>query len=158
LANCNWAQVSKKAGRPGWPPIRRQLRELIRTMTGLTASDRAEKVRAVSGESDSAYGARRGAYDIKKLRGKSMVPKIGASRRYEPLPEGLRAMTALGGPARTVIRPLLAASTRPEPDSKLSNPTPAIRTTKTSAPARAASSLSWGWQLKIDNLFFHPFG
>jgi hypothetical protein len=53
-----------------------------------------------------------------------------------------------------VIRPLLAASTRPEPDSKLSNPTPAISTTKTSAPARAASSLSW--QLKIDNLFFIP--
>jgi hypothetical protein len=29
-----------------------------------------------------------------------MVPKIGPSRRYEPLPEGLRAMTPLGGPAR----------------------------------------------------------
>jgi hypothetical protein len=29
-----------------------------------------------------------------------MVQKIGASRRYEPLPEG-RALTALGGPART---------------------------------------------------------
>jgi hypothetical protein len=101
LANYNWAQVSKKAGRPGWPPIRRQLRELIRTMTGLTASDLAEKVRAMSGESESAYGARRAAYDIKKPRGKNMVPKIGASRRYEPLPEGLRAMTALGGPART---------------------------------------------------------
>jgi hypothetical protein len=67
-------------------------------MTGLTASDLAEKVRAMSGESDSADGARRAAYDIKKLWGKSMVPKIGASRRYEPLPEGLRAMTALGGP------------------------------------------------------------
>jgi hypothetical protein len=36
-------------------------------MTGLTASDLAEKVRAMSGESDSAYGARRAAYDIKKL-------------------------------------------------------------------------------------------
>jgi hypothetical protein len=101
LANYNWAQVSKKAGRPGWPPIRRQLRELIRTMTGLTASDLAEKIRVVSAESYSVYGARRAAYDIKKLRGKSMVPKIGASRRYQPLLEGLRAMTALGGPART---------------------------------------------------------
>jgi hypothetical protein len=101
LANYNWEQVSKKARRPGWPPIRRQLRDLIRTMTGLTASDLAVKVRAMSGESDSAYGARRAAYDIKRLRGKSMVPKIGASRRYEALPEGLRAMTALGGPART---------------------------------------------------------
>jgi hypothetical protein len=42
----------------------------------------------MSGESDSAYGARRAAYDIKKLRGKGMVLKIGASRRYEPLPKG----------------------------------------------------------------------
>jgi hypothetical protein len=49
LANYNWAQVSKKAGRRK------------------TASDLAEKVRAMSGESDSAYGARRAAYDIKKL-------------------------------------------------------------------------------------------
>jgi hypothetical protein len=70
-------------------------------MTGFTASDLAEKVRAMRGESDSANGARRAAYHIKKLRGKSMVPKIGTSHRDEPLPERLRAMTALGGPART---------------------------------------------------------
>jgi hypothetical protein len=56
VANYNWAQVSKKAGRPGRPPIRRQIRELIQTMTGFTASDPAEKVRAMSGESDSAHG------------------------------------------------------------------------------------------------------
>ena len=62
---------------------------------GFTASDMAEKVRAMSGEPDSEYGARRAAYDIKKLRGKGMVRKIGASRRYETLHEGLRALTAL---------------------------------------------------------------
>ena len=64
----------------------------------------------MSGESDSEYGARRAAYDIKKLRGKDMVRKIGASRRYEPLHEGLRAMTALVVLREKVIRPLLAAS------------------------------------------------
>ena len=69
----------------------------------------------MSGESDSEYGARRAAYDIKKLRGKDMVRKIGASRRYEPLHEGLRAMTALVVLREKVIRPLLAASTRPQP-------------------------------------------
>ena len=53
-----------------------------------------------------------------------MVLKIGASRRYQPLPEGLRALTALVVLREKVIRPLLAASTRPEPHSKLSNPTP----------------------------------
>jgi hypothetical protein len=92
--------------------------------TGFTASDLAAKVRAMSGEPASEYGARRAAYDIKKLRGKDMVRKIGASRRYEPLHQGLRAMTALVVLREKVIRPLLAASTRPQPHSKLSNPTP----------------------------------
>jgi hypothetical protein len=85
-----------------------------------------------------------------------MVLKIGASRRYEPLPEGLRAMTALGGPARTGNPTLARRQHSPRADSKLSNPAPAISTTKTSASACAASSLSWGWQLKIDNLFSIP--
>jgi hypothetical protein len=92
--------------------------------TGFTASDLAEKVRAISGQPTSEYGARRAAYDIKKLRGKDMVRKIGASRRYEPVHEGLRALTALVVLREKVIRPLLAASTRPQPHSKLSNPTP----------------------------------
>jgi hypothetical protein len=51
-----------------------------------------------------------------------MVRKIGASGRNEPLPEGLRAIAALVVLREEVIRPLLAASTRPEPHSKLSNP------------------------------------
>jgi len=93
--------------------------------TGFTASDLAEKVRAMSGEPASEYGgARRAAYDIKKLRGNDMVRKIGASCRYEPLHQGLRALTALVVLRENVIRPLLAASTRPQPHSKLSNPTP----------------------------------
>jgi hypothetical protein len=99
LANYNWAQASNKAGRPGGPRIRRQIRELIRTMTGFTVSDLAERVRAMSGNLIPPMV--RAAYDIKKPRGKGMVLKIGASRRYEPLPEGLRAKTALGGAART---------------------------------------------------------
>jgi len=95
--------------------------------TGFTASDLAEKVRAMSGEPASDYGARRAAYDIKKLRGKDLVRKIGASRRYEPLHQGLRALTALVVLREKVIRPLLAASTRPQIRSKLSNPTPIDR-------------------------------
>lgn len=78
----------------------------------------------ISREPASEYGARRAAYDIKKLRGKDMVQKVGASRRYQPLPQGLRALTALVVLREKVIRPLLAASTRPQLHSKLSNPTP----------------------------------
>jgi hypothetical protein len=35
------------------------------------------------------YGPRRAAYDLKELLGKAMVRRIGLSRPYEPLPEGL---------------------------------------------------------------------
>jgi hypothetical protein len=90
---------------------------------GFTASDLAGKVRAMSGQPESEYGPRRAAYDIKKLRAKGMVRKIGASRRYEPVPAGLRAMTALVALREKVIRPLLAASLQPEPRSTLANPT-----------------------------------
>src|ERR1035441_5327487 len=50
--------------------------------------------------------------------------KIGASRRYESVPEGLRAIAALLILREKVIRPLLAASQRPEPVSKPNHPTP----------------------------------
>ena len=60
---------------------------------GFTASALAEKVREMSGPAETDYGPRRAAYDLKKLRAKNMVQKIGASRRYEPIPEGLRATT-----------------------------------------------------------------
>ena len=92
--------------------------------TGFTASELAQKVRAMSGEAESAYGPRRAAYDLKKLRGKGMVRKIGTSRRYEPEPDGLRAMTALVVLREKVIRPLLAASQRSESQTKPNHPTP----------------------------------
>ena len=37
--------------------------------TGFTTSELAQKVRAMSGEGESAYGPRRAAYDLKKLTG-----------------------------------------------------------------------------------------
>jgi hypothetical protein len=39
-----------------------------------------------------------------------MVREIGSSRRYEPVPVGLRAMTALVIIREKVIKPLLAAA------------------------------------------------
>jgi hypothetical protein len=91
---------------------------------GLTASELARYVRSVSGQPEFEYGSRRADYDIKKLRAKGMVRKIGKSRRYEPVPEGLRALTALLVLREQIIRPLLAASGQPQPLSKLVNPTP----------------------------------
>jgi hypothetical protein len=79
-------------------------------------------VRALSGEAESAYGPRCAAYDLKKLRGKGMARKIGTSRRFEPELAGLRAITALLTLREKVIRPLLAASQRPEPHTKANHP------------------------------------
>jgi hypothetical protein len=53
-----------------------------------------------------------------------MVRKIGKSRRYEPVPEGLRSLTALLVLREKIIRPLLAASLQPEPPAKPAHPVP----------------------------------
>ena len=109
------------------PRMRRVAEAVLALSTspaGFTASELAQKVRAVSGEAESAYGPRHAAYDLKKLRGKGMVRKIGTSRRYEPELAGLRAITALLVLREKVIRPLLAASQRPEPQIKANHPTP----------------------------------
>jgi len=91
---------------------------------GFTASELAQKVRAMNGPAEPEYGPRRAAYDIKKLRAKGMVGKIGKSRRYEAVPAGLRALTAVLVLRDKVIRPLLAASNQPEPAAKPAHPTP----------------------------------
>ena len=86
-----------------------------------------------------------------------MVRKIGKSRRYEPLPEGLRTMTALIVLREKVIRPLLAASTRPEPQFKSINPTPIDHHYETFEPACGACSLCWAWPSKYRQFIFHAF-
>jgi hypothetical protein len=91
---------------------------------GFTASGLAGQVHTMTGQPESGYGARRAAYDIKKLRAKGMVRRIGKSRRYEPVPEGLRSLTALLVLREKIIRPLLAAGTQPEPQAKPANPVP----------------------------------
>jgi hypothetical protein len=78
----------------------------------------------MNGQAEADYGPRRAAYDLKKLRGKGLIRKIGTSRRYEAEPDGLRAMTALVILREKVIRPLLAASRQPESQTKPSHPTP----------------------------------
>jgi hypothetical protein len=91
---------------------------------GFTAGDVAAKVRQLGGLPESAYGTRQAAYDIKKLRGKQMVQKRPRSRRYEALPEGLRALAALVLLRDKVIKPLLAAQCDLRRRPKLRNPTP----------------------------------
>jgi hypothetical protein len=77
---------------------------------GFTASDVAARVCALGNDRHPHYGPRHAAYDLKKLRGKHIVCRIGRTRRYEPLTRGLRAMTALVVLRNKAIKPLLAAA------------------------------------------------
>ncbi len=89
---------------------------------GFTASDLARQVRALSKQRESAYGARRAAYDLKKLRGKKIVRRIGQTRRYESVATGLKAMTALVVLRNKAIKPLLAAAQDLRPARGAQNP------------------------------------
>ena len=75
---------------------------------GFTASQLAEQVQRLSQQSESQYGPRRAAYDLKKLRGKQIVDRIGKTAKYQPIPQGLRAMAALIVIRDKAIKPLLA--------------------------------------------------
>ena len=57
---------------------------------------------------------RHASYDLKKLRGKHWVHKIGKSRRYEPDPQGLQTMAALLTLREKVIKPVLAGAAQPQ--------------------------------------------
>jgi hypothetical protein len=91
---------------------------------GFTASELAAQVCTLSKHTQMQYGPRRAAYDLKKLRGKQIVRRIGQTRRYEPLPTGLRAMTALLVLRNKAIKPLLAAAQHRRRTRGAQNPRP----------------------------------
>jgi hypothetical protein len=76
---------------------------------GFRCADLADKVNSTF----ENYTPRQAAYDLKKLRGKSLVRKIDTSRRYEPLPEGLQNMAALLILREKVLKPVLAGAGKP---------------------------------------------
>ena len=89
---------------------------------GVTASELASQVRRLSKQSEAEYRARRAAYDLKKLRGKQIVRRIDQSRRYEPISQSLKAMTALVVLRNKAIKPLLAAAQQLRPTRGSQNP------------------------------------
>jgi hypothetical protein len=91
---------------------------------GFTVSDVAARVRLLSKQSPLQYGPRHAAYDLKKLRGKQIVDRIRHTRRYETLPTGLRALTALLVLRNKAIKPLLAAAQPLRPAREAHNPHP----------------------------------
>src|SRR5687768_14866545 len=62
---------------------------------GFTASDLAGKVGGLSSANAFRYGPRQAAYDLKKLRGKQLIEKIGSSHRKRgPKPRNATALDA----------------------------------------------------------------
>ena len=94
---------------------------------GFTASELARQVRLLSNQGESEYGARRAAYDLKKLRGKEIVRRIGQTRRYQSTSSGLKAMVALVVLRNKAIKPLLAAAQDLRPSRGAQNPRPLDR-------------------------------
>lgn len=81
---------------------------------GFSAAQLATKVRELLQLPDALYLPRHAAYDLKKLRGKQWVHKIGKSRRYQPDSHGLRTIAALLTLRDKVIQPVLAGAGRPK--------------------------------------------
>ncbi|MGE5295184.1 MAG: hypothetical protein ACM3VT_10185, partial [Solirubrobacterales bacterium] len=83
--------------------------------SGLSSRELAAKVRQLTGQSEADYGPRQASYDLRKLRGKRLVERVGKSRRYQGTEPGLRTMAAIGLVREKVLTPILAKACKPEP-------------------------------------------
>lgn len=89
---------------------------------GFTSGDLAVKIQERLGVSAADYQPRQAAYDLKKLRGKKLVMKIGHSRRYEAPAEGMRTLVALGMLRDKVLKPVLRNRNLQGPPPRTDNP------------------------------------
>jgi hypothetical protein len=74
---------------------------------GFSSGDLAVKVRERLRAPVPDYRPRQAAYDLKKLRGKNLIHKIGKSRLYQAPSEGLRTLVAFGLLLEKVFKPVL---------------------------------------------------
>ena len=81
---------------------------------GFTAANLAERVQAQKGPAMASYVPRRAAYDLTKLRGKSLVERIDKTRRYRVRRPAIRTLVALQILREQVIKPVLAGVCRPK--------------------------------------------
>ena len=108
-------------------PRMRRVSEAILSLSpshgGFTSSELAERVCGLGGP-EVTYSSRQAAYDLKKLRGKHIIQRIGRTRRYQPIPAGLKTMTAILVLRDKALKPLLAAAQQLQPPRGPQNPTP----------------------------------
>ncbi len=90
---------------------------------GFSAAELGCQVLNLGGPAASDYGRHQASYDLKKFRGKQMVRRLARKQRYEPLPQGLKALAALLFLRDKVIQPLLAGALQTRPARGAQNPT-----------------------------------
>ena len=122
---------------------------------GLTASQLARQVRVLSNQGESEYGAAAPTIDLKKLRGKEIVRRIGQTRRYQSTSSGLKAMVALVVLRNKAIKPFV---------SRRAGSTPITRRAESQTARSELRNHSYGHasrlpgtgagSLNIDNNFF----
>jgi hypothetical protein len=89
--------------------------------TGFTVADLASKVQTMTGQTDNGYTVRQAAYDLRKLRAKHLVDKLGRSHRYHVPPNPARVMAGLVALRDHVIAPILAGVRSPRQGRKPSH-------------------------------------
>jgi hypothetical protein len=100
-------------GKPRTRTVLTALMTLAIAPLGFTAGEMAAKVREIAGQDLPQYNTRRAAYDLKKLRAKELVAKLGRSRRYVVPELALRTIAALVVLREKVLKPLLTALATP---------------------------------------------
>ena len=81
---------------------------------GFSSEQLAQRVQEMQGLSRAGYQSRNAAYDLRKLRGKSLVERIPKTRRYRVRRPGIRTLAALLILREKVIKPVLSGVYRPK--------------------------------------------
>jgi hypothetical protein len=81
---------------------------------GFTSEQLAERLRQQQGRKLAGYNGRKAAYDLRKLRGKVLVERIGHTRRYRVRCPGIRTLAGLLILREKVLKPVLAGLYRPK--------------------------------------------
>lgn len=88
---------------------------------GFTSKQFAAAIKAMRIPALENYHARRAAYDLKKLRAKSLTGKVADSHRYFISPEAIRSIGALVTIREKLLRPILAGVGKPKLGRKPKN-------------------------------------
>jgi hypothetical protein len=65
---------------------------------------------AVFDDSSAPYQSRQAAYDLKQLRAKHLIQKLGTSHKDAPTPSALKLLAALSLLREKVIKPVLSSN------------------------------------------------